>query len=445
MRTRPLSHPQTPGVRRASCAALALCLAFTVACGGFTPDGESPSDDFDYVWSEKQRMTSVSVPAADTATLIAGNTAFAIDLYQAVRGEPGNLFMSPHSISLALAMAYAGARGDTERQMAAALHFTLPQSRLHAAFNGFDLDLASRGQGARGKDGQPFELHIANSTWGQRGYPFLTPFLDTLALNYGAGLRVLDFASDPDTGRLVINDWVAEKTHDRILDLIRAGAITPLTRMVLVNAIYFNAAWAFPFKTSATQPGDFTRLDGSAVSVQMMHQTEHLRYAGGADYQAVELPYDGDELSMVVIAPAAGQFDAFEAGLDKARLDAIIGGFAVEEVQLTMPRFSGTYPLALGTVLANLGMPIAFDMGRADFSGIESSGELYISDVLHKAFVAVDEKGTEAAAATAVLLSARGVPDPTAQVELDRPFMYLIRDRATGAVLFMGRVLDPSA
>lgn len=265
--------------------------------------------------SDRPRETSPQVEETELAELVTGNTSFAFDLYQAVREEAGNLFYSPYSVSLALAMTYGGARGETEGQMGTTLHFTLAQDRLHPAFNALDLTLASRGRGAR----EGFRLNLANSIWGQRGYPFLRSFLDVLAENYGAGLRLLDFESEPEESRLIINDWVSNQTNGRIQDLLPPGLITPEARLVLTNAIYFKAAWKNPFDEATTHSDQFSLLDGSQVTMPMMEQTAQFGYAEGEGYQAVELPYDGDELSMVILLPEAGRFPEFESALDADR------------------------------------------------------------------------------------------------------------------------------
>jgi serpin B len=394
--------------------------------------------------SEKQRVTSVDVPASDLAALAEGNSAFAFDLYRTLSGEEGNLFFSPYSISLALAMTYAGARGETEQQMADTLHFDLSQEALHQAFNGLDLLLASRGEGAEGKDDKGFRLNIVNAIWGQEDYEFLTGFLDVLAENYGAGLRLLDFVNEAEESRVTINDWVSDQTEGRIEDLIPEGVIDALTRLVLTNAIYFNAAWAYPFWDYMTVDGAFHLLDGAEVTVPMMMQTESFAYAEGEGYQAVELPYDGNELSMVVLLPEAGQFEAFEASLDAAGVDAIVDDLAYGPVALTMPKFEFESELSLVNTLAEMGMPVAFSAG-ADFSGMTGDRSLAIAEILHKAFVSVDEEGTEAAAATAVVMKETSAPDEPVEVTMDRPFVFLIRDIETGAILFVGRVMDPAA
>ena len=406
-----------------------------------------PSDDLapgEIVQSKKQRVSSPDVAEPDLAELIAGNSAFAFDLYQAIREEEGNLFYSPYSISLALAMTYAGARGETEQQMADTLHYSLPQDRLHSAFNALDLELASRGEGAEGKDEQGFRLNIVNSIWGQTGYEFLSQFLDILAENYGAGLRLLDFAKAPEESRGVINDWVSEETEGKIEDLLPPDSITPVTRLVLTNAIYFNAAWLHAFEEELTHDGTFNLLDGDQVTVPMMEQTEYFGYAEGEGYQAVELPYDAEELSMVILVPATGRFEEFASALDAKRVASILKDINPQKVHLTMPKFTYESGFRLKETLAAMGMPDAFLYGVADFSGMDGTRELFIGDVIHKAFISVDEAGTEAAAATAVVMVG-AAPTPPKEVTLDRPFVFLIRDIQTDAILFAGRVADPSA
>jgi len=394
--------------------------------------------------SDKERITSPDVSPSEQALLVEGNSAFALKLYQALKGEEGNLFYSPYSISLALAMTYAGARGETAQQMADTLHFLLEQERLHPAFNWLDAELARRGEGAEGKDGEGFRLNIVNAIWGQKDYEFLSDFLDVLAENYGAELRILDFMTETEKSRLTINDWVSDQTEGRIEDLIPQGAIDEWTRLVLTNAIYFNAAWAYPFNGNITADGPFYLLDGGQVSVPMMKQTESFGYTEGEGYQAVELLYDGGELSMVILLPEAGNFEAFEEGLQAQQVSDVISGLQPTEVALTMPKFEFDSEFSLKDTLAGMGMPIAFS-SDADFSGMTGNPELFISDVVHKAFVAVDEAGTEAAAATAVIMKLTAVPEPPVEVTMDRPFIFLIRDIETGAILFVGRVMNPGA
>jgi len=392
--------------------------------------------------SDKPRAVGAAAES-DVAALVEGNNAFAFDLYGALKGAQGNLFYSPYSISQALAMTYAGARNTTEKEMAAALHFTLPQASLHPSFNSLDQQLMARGQGAKGKDGKGFRLNIVNAIWGQEGYTFLPAYLDLLAQDYGAGLRTLDFRTAPDPSRETINKWVEDQTEQRIKDLIPPGGIDPLTRLVLTNAIYFNAAWANNFEKNSTQSAPFHLPDGSTVDVPMMHQTEGMGYTAGDGYQAVSLPYDGRELEMVVLLPDEGKFAEFEKSLDSGKAVSIIKEIAPKQVALSLPRFKFESDFDLGNVLAGMGMPTAFSDQRADFSGMTGDRDLSISKVVHKAFVGVDEAGTEAAAATAVIMRATAMPAMPLQVTVDRPFIFLIRDIQTGSVIFVGRVVNP--
>mgnify|MGYP005845231655 FL=1 len=407
--------------------------------------GKVPIAEASVAQAAVPRVSTPEVPARDLEELAAGNSAFAFDLYGALRAQDGNLFYSPYSVSLALALAYAGARGDTEQQMAKTLHYTLPQERLHPAFNALDQQLANRGSGAKGQDGKGFRLKIANSLWGQTGYQFLPQYLETLASNYGAGLRLTDFVQAPEPARLTINDWVKGQTEGKIPDLLPQGVIDHLTRLVLVNAVYFNAAWQHPFEKANTHTGPFTLLDGSHVEVPMMSQTENLAYTRGEGYQAVELPYDGGDLSMVIMLPESGTFQQFESSLTGERVKEIMQDLRSTRVALTLPKFTYQSSFGLAGTLSAMGMSDAMNPERADFSGISGNRDLYIKDVIHRAVVTVDEQGTEAAAATAVIIGI--VSAPTEQpvlLTVDRPFVFLIRDVQSGTVLFVGRVVNPA-
>jgi serpin B len=419
------------------CALVVALLSGVVACAQPTVGGQ-------LIQSDKQRITSPGANEADLTTLVNGNSAFAFDLYQALRDKDGNLFYSPYSISVALAMTYAGAHGETAQQMADTLHFMLPEDCLHASFNSLDLELGQRGQGAKGKDGDEFRLNIVNAIWGQKDYHFLDTFLDLLAENYGAGVRILDFASEPQESRININEWVSDETEGRIKDLLPPGFITPLTRLVLTNAIYFNAAWQYPFDKNATREESFYLLDGEEITVPMMRQEEMLGYAEGDGYQAVELPYDGGQVSMVILLPQSGEFETFEKSLDAQRVNAILENLESRGVALAMPRFESESAFSLRESLAAMGMTDAFS-GDADFSGMTGNRDLFISDVVHKAFVSVDEAGTEAAAATAVGMVTSMPPEATVEVNVNHPFVFLIRDIPTNTVLFVGRIINPSS
>jgi serpin B len=428
-------------MRTLTSAFLFVSLAAGLAVGGCNSD--SSSVDPPQIKSELQRDLSPQVSATDQATLVAGNTAFAFDLYQKQRTSGSdNMFFSPYSISQAVAMVYAGARTETATQIAQALHFTLPSAQLHPAMNSLDLALQSRGKGASGVDGKSFQLNIINALWGQDGYPFLGPFLDVLAVNYGAGLRVLNFSQDPDGSRGTINNWVSQQTAGLIPNLLPSGTITPDTRFVLTNAIYFNGAWASPFDKSHTQQGAFYPLSGAAQMVPMMSQDADYRYYKGAQFQAVELPYGDPQLAMTLIVPDSGHFADVEAMAGAALLAEVTTGLKPTAVQLTMPTFKFGVPLGLKQTLQALGMTDAFTT-QADFSGIVTGQPLWISDVIHQAFVSVNEQGTEAAAATAVVGVGTAFPGMSATLTVDRPFLFLIRDIPTGSVLFLGRVMTP--
>jgi serpin B len=338
-------------------------------------------------------------------------------------------------------MTYAGARGETEQQMAQTLHFMLSQELIHQAFNALDLDLASRGEEVDEEENEPFRLHVANSIWGQRGYEFKPEFLDTLARNYGAGLRIVDYVAAAEEARQAINQWVSDQTEEKIKDLIPPGLLDELTRLVLANAIYFKASWFYPFNEEGTQDGAFHIIDGGEVQVPMMFQEETFRYSAGEGYQAIELPYVGQELAMIILLPELGEFAGFEKGLSSERLSGILDDMSSQSVVLTMPKFKYESEFRLSEALIKMGMQAPF--AKADFSGMDGTRDLFISEVVHKAFIAVDEKGTEAAAATAVLMRLTAAPSEPVEMTIDHPFIYLIRDSTTGSILFMGRVLNP--
>ncbi len=391
--------------------------------------------------SNKPRNNNPVSPASDQSQLADGNTAFAFDLYQQLlSGQAGNLFYSPYSISVALSMAQAGAKGQTLSQIDQVMHYTLQGTSLYQAFNALQLALSNEQKNQGNPSENDFTLNVVNAAWGQDGYKFLQAYLDILAENYGAGLRLVDFLANPDAARQTINDWVTQQTAQKIKDLIPQGAITPLSRLVLTNAIYFNSPWLSPFNESSTKDGSFTNLDGKQVTVPMMNMMHTFGYFQGSGYQAVELPYSGDKLSMLVLVPDSGQFPAVEKSLSPALLETIRNGLQGSEVKLSMPRFKYESSVSLAEILKKMGMTDAFDPNQADLSGMDGTRNLFISDVLHKAYVSVDEKGTEAAAATAVVIGTTAMPTNVVTLKIDRPFIFLIQDNQSGSVLFMGRV-----
>ena len=408
-----------------------------------TPDASGPSVPGELVASSKPRNAAPDTTRDELAQLTADNAAFGWEFYREVVSDGENLFFSPHSISVARAMTWAGARSTTEAQIAEALHFSLGQARLHPAFNALDLEIAARGEQSSPDAAMPFRLHVTNALFGQAGVGLRDPFLDTLAESYGAGMRLMDFGADPEASRVVINDWVSDQTEKRIEDLLAPGIITDLTRLVLVNAIYFSASWAKPFEEEHTKDEPFTLQDGTSIQTEMMHAGVTTGYAAGANYQAAELSYDGGQLAMLLIVPNQGELAAVEGMLSASKVAEIRRALSGHLVDLALPKFSFRSRVPAKEPLQALGMVDAFRSEDADLSGMDGTRGLYVQDVVHQGFVAVDEKGTEAAAATAVVVGATSVP-PQATLHVNRPFIFAIVDRPTAAVLFIGRVVDPS-
>jgi serpin B len=396
------------------------------------------------------RLPEGSASDAELAALVAADTDFALRLYrQLLADEDGNVFISPYSISTALSMAYAGAEGATASQIGQALGIDLESDAWHAARNRLELTMLAGAVATLPPDwtGERLTLDPTNTIFGQAGFPFHDEYLDRLAAYYGAAMQTVDFTADPELARGAINRWVAARTRDRIEELLAQGTIDELTTAVLVNAIYFKGSWLTPFDEQATAARPFHMLDGSARDVPTMHAMLATGYATGDGWQAVRLPYLG--ASMLVIVPEAGRFGDIEGRLDAAFLADLTSRLSQHQVTLSLPKWESESSLTLPDALRAMGMIDAFDADRADFNGMaplrEIGEQLYISDVIHQANVTVDEKGTEAAAATAVVFErTSGGPElPRVELAVDRPFLYLIRDDATGEMLFMGRLLAP--
>ncbi len=387
--------------------------------------------------SDKTRVTAPVVSSDDAATFANDNLDFSLDLYLALRPRnSGNFVFSQTSISTALAMLYAGASSSTAAQMSDTLHFTLPAARLHAAFNALDLALTTPPPGA---SPAAFRVQVANSIWLQDRFTVLPAYLDTLAENYGSGLFVEDFSTTPEPARDAINQWVADRTEGQIPSLFPQGSIDTLTRLVLANAVFFHGDWKVPFmKDSPSRV--FHALTGD-VSVPTMHGSSNAWIWNGTGWNAAAIDYVGDAAAMIIVVPDAGTFAAFEAGLTAESLSAILAGARPSGgADLYMPRFKFSTDVGLNDILSELGMPDAFD-DRADFSGINGARDLRVQAIVHKAIIAVDEKGTTASAATGVSVGIVSAP-PTLVV--DRPFLFFVRHKSTGAILFQGRVVDPS-
>jgi serpin B len=388
-------------------------------------------------------LAAAGMQAAQAAAL-PENTPFALDLYQqlATKDAQANLFFSPYSISTALAMTYTGARGQTATEMAATLHLKGGQSEVPANFATLEDRLAAVGKGGK------VTLHTANSLWYQKDYQFRPEFLDAGRKSFHAELAGVDFAKDAEGARGRINRWVAGKTADKIPELLQPGVLDSLTRLVLCNAVYFKGDWARQFDAKATRPADFFVTPDLRVKVPLMSQKMKVRYAVREGLSLVELPYQGGDLDMVVLLPDAQDgLKSLENRLGEEGLSAWLGELdrgRQTDVVVQLPKFKLSAQFGLKPALAAMGMPTAFTTS-ADFSGIDGSRNLLISAVVHQAVVEVNEAGTEAAAATAVGISLTSIelPRPTPVFRADHPFLFLIREKQSGTILFLGRMLNP--
>ena len=373
---------------------------------------------------------------------------FGCDLYRVLAAREGNLFFSPYSITAALAMTREGAGGATAEEMDRVMHFP-PAGRANGSrllARALAPSMEPDRDGDEWIEVPAYELHVANGLWGQEGLGFEERFLRTLRSNFEAEIRRVDF-QDPSAARATINRWVEEQTRERIKDLIPDGLPSADSLLVLANAIHFKGPWADPFRERATKERTFHGPDGKEIRASFLHRTGSYAYADLGDVRVVEIPYRGGEMAMTVLLPKAKDgLEALEAKLDGAALETWLGKLRGERVALSLPKFAFTTPVDLTEVLKGMGMKTAFDPQDADFRGMTTEKPLCIGVVLHKAFVAVDEKGTEAAAATAVMMKLGGAPSHGEPVEFtaDHPFLFLIRHRPTGAILFQGRLEDPS-
>jgi serine protease inhibitor len=375
--------------------------------------------------------------------VVKGNTTFALDLYaQLAKGKRDNLFFSPYSLSTALAMTYAGAKGKTATQMSKVLHFPKEQAELHPAFYHLQNDVNDAA-----KKANSLEIRIANAFWGQEGYPFVASFKDSVKSYYKAELKEVDFRTAYQKIRQEINAWVEKQTNNKIKDLIKPGLLDHLTRLVLVNAIYFKGNWATPFKTGDTKKMSFWVTSTQDVQVPMMTQKNHFSYMEDRRLQVLELPYGGNSdnnISMIVLLPRQRNGLAkLERSLSQKNLEQWLDNLQWrQKVKVFLPKFKISSGFNLSKTLASMDMRDAFNE-KADFSGIDGSKELHITSIVHKAFVDVNEKGTEAAAATGVIIGTRGLPPPTPEFRADHPFIFLIRHNSSKSILFMGRVVNP--
>ncbi len=375
-------------------------------------------------------------PKPDRTALVQGNNQFAFDLYRRLARQEGNIVFSPYSISSALAMTYAGARGETAEQMALVLHFGVHQDRLHPTFRDLISDLQVKDKG------RCYDLHVANSIWGQKDFSFADGFIRLIHDNYRAAFRAVDFQRDIEGARHAINGWVEEQTEKKIQDFLKQGDLNATTRLVLANAIYFKGAWRTPFPKERTKDAAFELSPGKRILVPTMHVAEGLfNYCKQDDFEMLELPYKGDQVSLLVLSPLKkGHLPNLERNLTPANLHKAVKKLSLHLGSVQLPRFQVAADCRLVGELSDLGMPLAFS-GSADFSGIATGAELRISNVVHKALIDVDEHGTVAAASTAVVI---GDTDPLPfTFRADHPFVFLVLDKRTDTILFFGRVTNP--
>lgn len=372
-------------------------------------------------------------------SVVSANNQFAMDLYSKYKSKDGNVFFSPYSISSALAMTYEGAKGQTADEMQRVLHLPDSKDKIRS-------DFASIYSGLNKAD-KPYNLTTANALWAQKDYPFLNDYLSAVGLYYDGKVTNLDFQSDPESSRITINRWVENKTNDRIKDLIPAGLITPDTKLVLTNAIYFKANWSEQFDSDLTTNQSFKLDSGTTINSSMMYQTETFNYGETNSLQILEMPYLGNDISMLIILPKGNSLNELENAINTTNLDNWKRDMNSEEVRVSLPKFKFETKYFMANDLEEMGMPTAFS-DAADFSGMTGKKDLKIDQVIHQTFVEVSESGTEAAAATAVIMMPTAMPpgpEPQPKVfNADHPFIFVIQEKSTGNILFMGRVMNPA-
>ncbi|KAF1077505.1 serpin family protein [Methanogenium sp. MK-MG] len=387
------------------------------------------------------------VAAGSTADVVEANTLFAYDLYHTLSSDyqyvDQNIFFSPYSISTTLALTYEGAKGTTADEIRSVFHFPVNDTVRQDGYAGLIAGLNS--------PDAAYTLQTANALWAEKTNPFLPAYIETAEHYYAVEVRNMDFTSAPEASRQTINRWVEDQTEDRIKDLIPAGAIDSLTQLVITNAVYFKGTWVLQFDENNTRPAEFRSEGGEYVTVDMMQRTDEdarYAYAETADLQILRMPYEhesGKALSMLVLLPKDGEITTAEAALGTTEFADAVASMETKQVEVFFPKFTLETTYSLPGTLKAMGMPTAFGDG-ADFSGMDGTRELYISGVIHKAFVDVNEEGTEAATATGVVLAGKGMmeEDPVPVFRADHPFVFLITDDETGMLLFMGRVADPT-
>jgi serpin B len=369
------------------------------------------------------------------AKVVNANNQFTFDLYSNIKDNESNVFFSPYSISVALAMTYEGARGQTAEEIQSVFYF--PED-----------DIIRRSSFARiynniNKIGKEFELHTANALWAQEDYPFLEEYTSLIDQYYVGKITNLDFVADTENSRMIINRWVEEQTKNKIKDLIPQGAINSITRLVLTNAIYFKGIWVKQFDRRDTKQQDFKVSPDKTIKVPMMSLTEEeFNYTETEDLQVLEMPYKGEELSMLILLPK-NDLESIEDFLNAEKLSELRNNLREVEIDVYIPKFTFETKYFLPDTLSEMGMPTAFTWPDADFSGMDGTKYLFIQNVIHQAFVEVNEEGTEAAAATAVIVGFGAAMNKVFRA--DHPFIFIIQERETGNILFLGRVTDPTS
>ncbi|HWI59876.1 MAG TPA: serpin family protein [Bacillota bacterium] len=395
------------------------------------------------LWCVVDVSADKPVPFTSTPEIkavVAGNTALALDLYHKVKGTPGNIFFSPYSISTGLGLVYAGAQGATKRELARVAHFSLTQAGLHPAFG----ELMARVN--RVEHGRRLTLQTANALWWQAGYSCSNSFLDLARRHYGAQVKAVDFSHTPEAAAETVNAWVEKRTHGKIKGMLNPGSLDSDTRLLLCNAVYFKGNWRSQFKVQATCPAPFAISEEKSVSVPMMAQEAEFKTARLEDPRAtlLEMPYFGGDLAMVIILPeAVDGLVELENELTAENLHswlALLDKSSAYKTWVRLPRFSTRRELNLVPVLRDLGMVSAFG-AAADFSCMDGTKNLFLSQALHQAYVEVNEAGTEAAVATLFEAKSKSM---AGRFNADHPFLYLIRDHGSGTILFLGRLVDPT-
>ncbi|MBN2375835.1 MAG: serpin family protein [Sedimentisphaerales bacterium] len=430
-------------VKKTTVIGLALFVITGLACVDTNAESQKQQQQQEQQQQQQQQLLK------DRNTLALSNNEFAFDLYAKLLkktdkpDDQENLFFSPYSISTALAMTYAGARTDTAAQMADVFHFNLPGERLHVTFAELQ-KMLNNSAPAPEKQKPNYQLNVANALWGQKDYGFLDSFLALNRKYYDAGLNELDFVKQTEKSRQTINKWVEDKTAQKIKNLIPKGVLDNMTRLVLTNAIYFKGDWATEFDKKSTRPAPFHINKDKTTQAPLMYQKKDFKYAQLEGLQILELPYKGEDLSMIVLLPEEiDGLTKLEKSLNAQKLDEYCKKFRKQSVKVFLPRFKMTSQFSLAQQLAQMGMPLAFSM-KADFSGMDGTKELFLSAVIHKAFVEVNEQGTEAAAATGAVMSMKSAFPSEPVFRADHPFMLLIQDNRTGSILFMGHLTNPT-